>query len=397
LIGALVPLLIDTMLVQYYWTRTGYFTYETFGVWLLLEALAIGGSLIFAHSFGQSLGPLQRLIGAPRPLPDERVAALRPHSTDEIGLLTKDYRLLLDELQLHGEILELSNRLLRSTGGEAGTAAVFNSVVDLCRQAVGADQSFLIVHDPGTNTLVGMAQTNTGYRAEGHYHLALDDQSLAVWAFTHRQTVAVTNAQSDPRVSQQMRARFGIRSAMATPLKLGNEMLGVLMLAHSGSTHVYGAREVALIEGLAREAALAIHTLRLRQAREQAEEARREQAEQVRLLWMPPRRASTVLTAMALQFTIVPRCACSAMPAEELLGRNLHELIHHTFRTAARIRKEQCRVRLAMLAARLRTRQRGALAGRRYQLSNRILVAPDRARRPDRGTVVSFVILPSVR
>ena len=75
LIGAPVPLLIDTMLVQYYWTRTGYFSFETFGVWLLLEALAIGGSLIFAHSFAQSLSPLQALIGASQPLPEARIAS----------------------------------------------------------------------------------------------------------------------------------------------------------------------------------------------------------------------------------------------------------------------------------------------------------------------------------
>lgn len=106
LIGALVPLLIDTMLVQYYWTRTGFFTFETFGVWLLLEALAIGGSLIFAYSFGQSLGPLQKLIGVPHTLPAANIAALRPLSTDELGLLTTEYRLLLDELRLHNENLE---------------------------------------------------------------------------------------------------------------------------------------------------------------------------------------------------------------------------------------------------------------------------------------------------
>ena len=62
LIGALIPLLIDSMLVQYYWTRTGYFTTETFVVWLMLELLAIGGSLIFMRSFGQSLAPLQTVL-----------------------------------------------------------------------------------------------------------------------------------------------------------------------------------------------------------------------------------------------------------------------------------------------------------------------------------------------
>ena len=53
LIGALVPLLIDTMLVQYFWTRTGYFTTETFAMWLSLEILAIGGSLISVQNCGQ--------------------------------------------------------------------------------------------------------------------------------------------------------------------------------------------------------------------------------------------------------------------------------------------------------------------------------------------------------
>ena len=352
LIGALVPLLIDTMLVQYYWTRTGFFTFETFGVWLLLELLAIGGSLIFAHSFGQSLGPLQQLIGAPRPLPAEHVTALRPRSTDELGLLTKDYRLLLDELRLQGEILELSNRLLRSAGSEADMAAVFNSVVNLCRQAISADQAFLIVYDPGTNTLVGVTQTDAEYRPEGHYRLALDDQSLAVWVFTHQQTVVVEDAQTDPRVSPQMCARFGIRSAMATPLKLGDELLGVLMLAHSTSTHVYGVRDVALIEGLAREAALAIHTQRLRQAREQAEVARREQAEQVRLLMDATEEGIYGVNSSGL-CTFINRAALNMLGydrPEALLGRNLHELIHHTHPDGRPYPKEQCRVRLAMLA-----------------------------------------------
>jgi PAS domain S-box-containing protein len=352
LIGALVPLLIDTMLVQYYWTRTGYFTFETFGVWLLLELLAIGGSLIFAHSFGQSLGPLQRLIGAPRPLPAEHVAVLRPRSTDEIGLLTKDYRLLLDELQLHSVILELNNRLLRSAGGEADTAAVFNSMVALCHQAIGADQAFLIVHDPGSATLVGVAHTGAEYRPEGHYRLALDEQSLAVWAFTHRQTVVVEDAPTDPRVSPQKCARFGIRSSMAIPLKLGDEILGVMMLAHTASTHVYSAREVALIEGLAREAALAIHTQRLRQAREQAEAARREQAEQVRLLMDATEEGIYGVNSSGL-CTFINRAALRMLGydrPEALLGRNLHELIHHTHPDGRPYPKEQCRVRLAMLA-----------------------------------------------
>ncbi len=62
LIGSLVPLLIDTLLVQYYWTRTGYFGLDTFIIWVVLEVIAVAGTLLFLRSFGQSLVPLRLLI-----------------------------------------------------------------------------------------------------------------------------------------------------------------------------------------------------------------------------------------------------------------------------------------------------------------------------------------------
>jgi len=99
MIGALVPLLIDTMLVQYYWTRTGYFTAETFMMWLLLELLAIGGSVIFVRSFGQSLRPLQSLIGSGPSITGGGDTVLVAQSTDELGVLTHDFRELLQQLQ----------------------------------------------------------------------------------------------------------------------------------------------------------------------------------------------------------------------------------------------------------------------------------------------------------
>jgi GAF domain-containing protein len=269
LIGALVPLLIDTMLVQYYWTRTGFFNAETFGVWVLLEVLAIGGSLIFAHSFGQSLSPLQKLIGAPRPLPEASITLLRPRSTDELGLLTKDYRLLLDELRLSNEVLGLNNKLLRIVGSEPDTATVLNAIVEICKHALKADRAFLIVYDAKTGSLAGVAQTGADYKPEGHYHLPLDDQSLAVWAFKQQQTAVSEDASRDTRVNTRLRTRFDIHSALATPIRLGEDALGVLMAANT-SARAYGERERALIEGLAREAALALQTQNLRDTREQS-------------------------------------------------------------------------------------------------------------------------------
>ncbi|MDH5536583.1 MAG: PAS domain S-box protein, partial [Betaproteobacteria bacterium] len=352
LIGALVPLLIDTMLVQYYWTRTGFFTLETFGVWLLLELLAIGGSLIFANSFGQSLGPLQALLDSPRPLPAADVAALTARSTDELGLLTTDYRLLLAELQRRNEILELNNRLLRNVGGETGTAEIFAAVVDQCRQAMGADLSFLVVHDPASGTLLGVAQTDAEYRPEGHYRLTLDEQSLAVWAYVQGQTAVAADAPGDPRVSPKLCTHFGIRSAMATPLKVGDDRLGVLMVAHTASRRDYDDRDRALIEGVARETALVVQTQQLRRARERAEAERVEQAERVRVLMDATEEGIYGVDAHGV-CTFINRAAVRMLgyrEPHELLGRNLHELIHHTYPDGRPYPVEQCHVRLAALA-----------------------------------------------
>ena len=111
MIGALVPLLIDTMLVQYYWTRTGYFSMETFLVWLTLELLAISGSFIFVRSIGQSLSPLQNLINKDADEAPAQLSALVAKSTDELGVITTDYRQLLEELYAHRHELETQVQL----------------------------------------------------------------------------------------------------------------------------------------------------------------------------------------------------------------------------------------------------------------------------------------------
>jgi len=111
LIGALVPLLIDTTLVQYFWSRTGYFTFETFFIWLFLELLAIGGALLFMQSFGRALAPLSGMLqrgGAPN------LAALQPRSTDELGLVTAGIRQLLQQLEESRQQAHASQKELKA-------------------------------------------------------------------------------------------------------------------------------------------------------------------------------------------------------------------------------------------------------------------------------------------
>lgn len=108
LIGSLVPLSIDTMLVQYYWARTGYFSGETFLMWLLLELMAVAGSLLFMRSFGQSLLPLQMLVKQNADPCRLDLDMLASQSTDELGVLSNEFRRLL------GHHLQVEDRLRAS-------------------------------------------------------------------------------------------------------------------------------------------------------------------------------------------------------------------------------------------------------------------------------------------
>lgn len=321
LIGALVPLLVDTMLVQYYWARTGYFTAETFGVWLFLEVLAIAGSLIFVRSFGQSLRPLQGVIGLRAACADMDLPRLASQSTDEMGVLTEDFRKLLKNLQVHNEMLEINNRILRFSSTGANMEEAVAMILDTCQSAVGGDMIFLILHDPARNELVGVAQSGAAYNPAGHFRLPLDKPSMAVMIFKEGRTTSIADCRNDPRVSPEMVARFAIRSALGVPLRAENRVVGVLMSVGRQDIYRYSAQEIMLMEGLAQEAALVVNSrmLQERQARaEQRYQRLNQLAPDAIFLLDQDLRVREVNAAAALLLDELP---------EHLHGRNLAEFI----------------------------------------------------------------------
>jgi len=258
LIGALVPLLVDTMLVQYYWSRTGYFSFETFGVWLFLEVLAVAGSLIFVHSFGQSLRPLQEVIGLRTSFANIDLSQLSSQSTDELGVLTEDFRQLLEGFQSQKHILEINNRILRFTGMSTRLEDVVPVILETCQSVVGGDTIFLILHDAENKELVGVAQTDMAYNATGHFRLPLKIPSLAAFIFKEGKAMTIRDCSNDPRVSPDMVKRFNVRSALGAPLRAEGKVIGVLMSVSREVVHDYSQQDITLIEGFAQEASLVV-------------------------------------------------------------------------------------------------------------------------------------------
>lgn len=253
LIGALIPLLIDTMLVQYYWTRTGFFNAETFIIWFLLECLAIAGSLLFVRSFNQSLAPLDSLIDSPLNALSNKI---KPASLDELGIFATQLSQLLDKQQLHHERLRFSNELLRASHSHESLAKLLQTIVDRTCQTLQSKLCFLSLYDSHKNKLVCVARSNANYNAEGHFQISLDKTSLTSEAYYSSKTQLVENTPNDPRIHSKLREQYNIQSSAAVPLIINKQTIGVLQIANSEPFHHYNEHEIQLLQAFAQEAAV---------------------------------------------------------------------------------------------------------------------------------------------
>jgi diguanylate cyclase (GGDEF)-like protein/PAS domain S-box-containing protein len=350
MIGALVPLLIDTMLVQYFWTRTGFFTFETFVVWLVLELLAIVGSVIFVRSFSQSLQPLQNWSNLSRSTDEnDNIDLLRPQSTDELGVLATNYGRLINSWKINNEILKLNAQIIRSSGSAASLAEVVDNVISLCDEAIGDDITFLILKDVDKDELVGIAQSGEPYKREGYYRLNLDETSLANWIYKNGKSATIVDVNEDDRVSARMVEYFNVKSTMGVPLQIGNKTIGVLMTINQQRHRNYSLRDCMLLEGIAREVAYAVQTNQLNQQRMEVEQEKTNKEELIYLLMDSTAEGiyGFDLNGICIFINKAGLKMLGYESEDELLGNSIHEIIHHTHPDGSAYPIEKCEIILA--------------------------------------------------
>jgi len=120
-LGVVTPMLIDSLLIGYYYNRTGYFEFETLVAWLSLLGLALGGTWIAWRSLRLGIAPLQAFIGSQAGVLDERVLEnLTPLSLDELGPLTANIAALLNSQKVLTDDLRRSESLASAVIDHAG-------------------------------------------------------------------------------------------------------------------------------------------------------------------------------------------------------------------------------------------------------------------------------------
>lgn len=243
--------------------------------------------------------------------PSPNISAVEQNT--EENAVVELYAQLQQDFQIKSQLLEVSNAILRSGHMESGLSDAFHSIIDICQQALGTATTAIELYDPEQDLLLGVASDREGYNAEGHFTLPLDQPSLSALAFNTRKVVAIDDVANDPRVDQSIRQRFNASSGIAAPLLVDNKPIGAILAMHQNDIYHFSSRDISIMQGLADEAAMAVHTHMLHQTRQDMEQ----------------RFQRLVENAPAAIFLLDQRLVIQEAnrPAERMLGMELEALL----------------------------------------------------------------------
>jgi len=167
-----------------------------------------------------------------------------------------------DQLKLKESQLRALMSVAQVINSSAGLKRVLEEVMDSLISLMRAERGFLMLRDSNGELNVRIAR--------GIAHLNLDEEALKVSRSVVRKvietnaSVLTTNAQADPRFDAQMSvAAYQLRSILCVPLKLKDELIGVLYVDNRAYAGIFKENDLELISAFADQAAVAIESARL--------------------------------------------------------------------------------------------------------------------------------------
>jgi putative nucleotidyltransferase with HDIG domain len=150
----------------------------------------------------------------------------------------------------------------RTINSSLGLGQVLEEVMDTLIALMRAERGFLMLRESNGELLVSMAR--------GIAHNNVDEEILKVSNTIMRKVAAsgesilTTNAQQDPRFENQVSvAAYQLRSILCAPLKIKNDLIGVIYVDNRAHAGIFRESDLALINAFADQAAVAIDNARL--------------------------------------------------------------------------------------------------------------------------------------
>ena len=150
----------------------------------------------------------------------------------------------------------------RAINSSLGLNRVLEEVMDTLIELMRAERGFLMLRKIDGELEVRIAR--------GIAHVNLEEESLKVSRTIVRRVaesgepILTTNAQADPRFLGQVSvAAFQLRSILCAPLKIKNDLIGVIYVDNRARAGIFQEPDLGLITAFADQAAVAIDNARL--------------------------------------------------------------------------------------------------------------------------------------
>ena len=149
----------------------------------------------------------------------------------------------------------------RVINSSLGLKQVLEEVMDRLVHLMQAERGFLLLKDPSGELTI---QTARGMEKDSVQEVFSVSRTIIHSVVDTGKPVLTTNAQSDPRFERQLSvAAFQLRSILCAPLKLKDDLIGVIYVDHRGMPGMFRESDLSLISAFADQAAVAIDNARL--------------------------------------------------------------------------------------------------------------------------------------
>ncbi len=174
-------------------------------------------------------------------------------------------RLVANLKEQEGEVQQL--RALAETTAMINSTLdldqVLNQAMDTVIQLTGAERGYLMLRNRNTNELEYRVARNIDREIIEQSAFTVS-RSVTTSVAETGEPVVTTNAQSDPRfASQESVVSFALRSILCVPLKLKEQVIGVIYADNRIRSGLFGDSELAMLSAFGNQAAVAIDNAQL--------------------------------------------------------------------------------------------------------------------------------------
>ncbi len=212
------------------------------------------------------LGELLEVLRTQRDILQQRGMSLPPGTlnnlqqiqaeVDKLSLRLQEQQTELNRLRALAETAALINSSL-------GLDEVLNQVMDTVIRLTGAERGYIVLRDSETGRMMFRVARNLDQETieKGSFIVS---RSIVNHVAETGQPIVTTNAQADPRFAhQESVVSYALRSILCVPLKVKEQVTGVVYADNRIRSGLFAERELALLYAFANQAAVAIENARL--------------------------------------------------------------------------------------------------------------------------------------